>query len=81
MTRTGPVRWGFLGAGRIASRALAPAVRSVDGAVLHVAGARDLTRAEALGPVHAVTDYRHVLDDPDVEAVYISLTFPGSRPP
>lgn len=75
-----PVRWGFLGAGRIATRALAPAVRSAHNAVLHTVGARDVERAAALGPVRAVRGYDAVLADPDVEAVYISLTNEAHRP-
>ena len=71
---TEPVRWGFLGAGMIARVALAPAVHAADGAVLHAAGARDRDRAQALRPRWAYDRYEPVLDDPDVEAVYISLT-------
>jgi len=67
-----PVRWGFLGAGLIA-RVLAGAVEAADGAVLHAVGARDVERARALGPVQAHGSYDAVLDDPDVEAVYIAL--------
>jgi xylose dehydrogenase (NAD/NADP) len=67
------VRWGFLGAGFIAGRALAPAVHAADGAVLQMAAARDPARAAALGPVRAVADYGEVLAADDVDAVYISL--------
>lgn len=69
-----PVRWGFLGAGFIASRALAPAVHAAEGAVLHAVAARDADRARALGPAGPVTtSYADLLADPDVDAVYISL--------
>ncbi len=68
------IRWGFLGAGFIASRALAPAVHAADGSVLHSVAARDLRRAEGLEPVRACTEYADVLADPEVDAVYISLT-------
>jgi len=68
-----PVRWGFLGAGFIASRALAPAVHSVDAAELVGAAARDVDRAARLGPARAFADYRTVLDDPDVDVVYVAL--------
>ena len=71
---TEPVRWGFLGAGMIATAALGPAVAAAAGAVLQAAGARDLARARALGPVRAYDDYAAVLADPDVEAVYIALS-------
>ena len=71
---TSPVGWGFLGAGQIARAALAPAVHSADGAELAVAGARDLTRAEALGPhAAAYASYEEVVTDPRVEVVYVAL--------
>jgi xylose dehydrogenase (NAD/NADP) len=69
-----PVRWGFLGAGMIATNALAPAVHAADGAVLQAAAARDPARAAALGPVTAYGDYAALLADEAVEAVYLSLS-------
>ena len=69
-----PVRWGFLGAGRVATTALAPAVAAASGAVLQAVAARDLARARALGPATAYAEYAALLDDDAVEAVYLSLT-------
>jgi predicted dehydrogenase len=75
------VRFGFLGAGWIAGRALAPAVHAADGAVLQAVAARDAERAGALEPVGRVhPDYAALLDDPDVDVVYISLTNEAHRP-
>ena len=72
---TGPVRWGFLGAGFVASRALAPAVHASPEAQLRVVAARDVVRAATLEPlVRSTDDYDEVLRDDQVEAVYISLT-------
>lgn len=68
------VRWGFLGAGGIATRALAPAVHAATGATLQAVAARDLERAEALGPISAYDDYAALLADDEVDAVYISLS-------
>ncbi|MDP3711211.1 MAG: Gfo/Idh/MocA family oxidoreductase [Mycobacteriales bacterium] len=68
------VRWGFLGAGFVATKALAPAVHAADGAVLHAAAARDPARAAALGGAVTHPSYSSLLADPDVDAVYISLT-------
>lgn len=68
------IRWGFLGAGNIARTALAPAVHAAEGATLQAAAARDLARAEALGPATAYDDYDALLADADVDAVYISLS-------
>lgn len=74
-TGMSPVRWGFLGAGRIATNALAPAVHASDVANLHSVAARDIERAEALEPTaHSYTSYDQVIESDDVEAVYISLT-------
>ena len=69
-----PVRWGFLGAGGVATAALAPAVHAADGAVLHAAAARDADRAAALRPVTAYGSYDALLADDEVDAVYLSLT-------
>jgi len=66
------VRWGFLGAGTIAN-VLAQAVHAADGAVLQVAGARDVERARALRPVTAYGSYDEVVNSPDVDAVYVAL--------
>jgi predicted dehydrogenase len=66
-------RWGFLGAGMIAG-VLAKAVEAADGAVLQAVAARDPLRAEALRPRTSYDDYAAVLDDPDVDAVYVALS-------
>ena len=76
-----PVRFGFLGAGWIAHRALAPAVHAADGVRLQAVAARDAARAGELGPSgRAYADYRAVLDDPEVDVVYISLSNEAHRP-
>lgn len=67
------IRWGFLGAGNIATRALAPATHAAQGAVLAAVASRDPRRAEALGPQRVHANYRDLLADPDIDAVYISL--------
>jgi xylose dehydrogenase (NAD/NADP) len=71
---TEPVRWGFLGAGMIATTALGPAVAAASGAVLQAAAARDPARARALGPVTVHQDYSSLLADDAVEAVYVALS-------
>ena len=72
-----PIRWGFLGAGYIASRALGPAVHAATGAALQSVAARDGTRARALEPVgRTYDDYAAVCTDPDVDVVYVAL--PGN---
>jgi predicted dehydrogenase len=73
MTGSLAVRWGFLGAGFVASRGMAPAVHAASGATLQVVGARDPLRAATLEPARAVGSYEEVLAADDVDAVYISL--------
>jgi predicted dehydrogenase len=84
-----PVRWGFLGAGGIATKALGPAVRASYNGVLTGVAARDLGRAQALGeafgpatgsPVASYSSYDVLLADPGVEAVYVSLANDAHRP-
>ena len=67
-------RWGFLGAGWIATKALAPAVHAASGAVLQAVASRDEARSAALDPVTVHASYAALLADPDVDAVYISLS-------
>ena len=73
MTAPPPVRWGFLGAGFVATLGVAPVVRESPEAVLQVVAARDLDRARSLGPVRAVTSYDEVCHADDVDIVYLSL--------
>jgi D-xylose 1-dehydrogenase (NADP+, D-xylono-1,5-lactone-forming) len=67
------VGWGVLGAGWLVKQATAAAIHQADGARLVAAGARDRQRAESIGPDRAYDDYRAVIEDPGVEAVYIAL--------
>jgi D-xylose 1-dehydrogenase (NADP+, D-xylono-1,5-lactone-forming) len=73
VTTGAPVRWGFLGAGFVASRGVAPAVHAADGAALQVVAARDVDRARSLEPVRAVDSYAAVCTADDVDVVYLSL--------
>ncbi|MGE3180343.1 MAG: Gfo/Idh/MocA family protein [Phycisphaerae bacterium] len=67
-----PVRFGILGVGRIAVKAYVPAILAAPNAVLAAAASRDLSRAQAIHPQRAYDDYDALLDDPEVEAVYIA---------
>lgn len=68
------VRWGFIGAGYVASRAMAPAVHAASGAELYAVASRDAVRSAELEPVVVHESYRTLIDDPNIDAVYISLT-------
>lgn len=76
-----PVRWGLLGAGWIAREAIAPAIHTADGAVLQSVGARDVARAQSLEPAgRSYDDYAAVIEDEDVDAIYIALDNAGHEP-
>ena len=72
-----PVRWGILGTAGIAEGAFLPGLQDAgDGIALTVAS-RDGARAEAWasdqGVARGVQGYETVIEDPEVEAVYIPL--------
>ena len=67
------VKWGFLGAGAIAHSALAGAVHSSPNAELYAVASRDANRSWSLSPKVVFDSYEDLLNDPEVDAVYISL--------
>jgi predicted dehydrogenase len=68
------VNWGFLGAGYVASRGLAPAVHVSQGAHLYAVASRDEQRSATLEPERVHATYDSLLADERVDAVYISLS-------
>ena len=71
------LRWGVLGGSDIAAVAVIPAIQaSRNGRVVALAS-RDVTRAHALarllGVARVFSDYTALLNDPEVDAVYIPL--------
>ena len=68
------VNWGFLGAGFVASRGLAPAVHASSGAHLYAVASRDEKRSATLEPERVHATYDELLADDRVDAVYISLS-------
>ena len=68
------VRWGFIGAGYVASRAMAPAVHATPNASLYAVASRDQERSATLEPQVVHRSYQDLINDPMVDAVYISLT-------
>ncbi|SUZ32819.1 Glucose--fructose oxidoreductase [Roseibaca ekhonensis] len=71
------MRWGILGAAKIARTDLAPAMQLARGAELTALATRDASKAapfQALAPALRVhTSYEALLADPEVDAVYIPL--------
>jgi predicted dehydrogenase len=68
------VNWGFLGAGFVASRGLAPAVHTSHGANLYAVASREERRSATLEPERVHATYDDLLADERVDAVYISLS-------
>ena len=74
MEKIEKVRWGFIGAGGIAKRALFPAISKSNVGEIYAVASRDKTKALTISPNGIVyTSYDELLADPKVEAVYISL--------
>jgi predicted dehydrogenase len=68
------LRWGFIGAGGIAKRALYPAISKSSFGEIYAVASRDRDKAYTISPTGLVyTSYEELLADPKVEAVYISL--------
>lgn len=72
-----PVRWGILGAARIAEAKTIPAMKASTLCQLQAIGSRDIQKARAMadefGIAAAYGSYEEVINDPLVEAVYIAL--------
>jgi predicted dehydrogenase len=73
---TGNVRWGILGTAKIARILFLPSVREAGGEPAAVA-ARDRSRADQWAAVNgvarAVVGYENLIEDPEIDALYIPL--------
>lgn len=76
MDNKSAVKFGIIGCGVIAKR-FAKALGMVDGCELYAAAARELARAESfvseLGGIKAYGSYTQLINDPEVDVIYISL--------
>jgi 1,5-anhydro-D-fructose reductase (1,5-anhydro-D-mannitol-forming) len=76
MSETDRIGWGIAGLGRIAETEIAPAVTAAGNGTLAAVCSRDAGRARDFAARHGATsahdDYRAMLDDPAVDAVYIA---------
>ncbi|HEY0174486.1 MAG TPA: Gfo/Idh/MocA family oxidoreductase [Pyrinomonadaceae bacterium] len=70
------VRWGLVGCGDIARRRVAPALRDLGNCELVAVSRADAARAEAFAAEFGArrwhADWRDLVNDPEVEAVYIA---------
>lgn len=73
---TNPLRFGVLGTGRI-TRKVGPAIARTTGTELAAVASRDADRAAAWAAAHGAArcygSYAALLDDPDLDAVYVAL--------
>lgn len=72
-----PIRWGVLGAAKIAIQKVIPAMRASESGVVHAIASRSSDKAAevatALGIPNAYGSYEELLADEEVEAVYVPL--------
>ncbi|OIQ11009.1 Gfo/Idh/MocA family protein [Neomoorella thermoacetica] len=71
------IRFGILGAARIAHKKLLPAIRAAANADVLGLASRDQERAREIAEVHGIPriypSYEALLDDPEIDAIYIPL--------
>jgi len=82
MSSPRPLRWGILGAARIAGSALIPALRTVRSEVVAV-GCRDAARGAAYAASHHIPEvlsYEELVVRDDVDAIYNALPNHGHAP-
>ena len=67
-------KWGFVGAGMIAKKALYPAISRSNVGEIYAVASRDADKAMTISPKGKIyTDYDQLFADPEVDGVYISL--------
>ena len=79
MTSTAPIRWGILGPGDIA-KAFAGGVAGSRTGTLAALGARNPGKeglAQTFPGARILDGYQALLDEPDIDAVYIAIPHPG----
>ena len=73
----GNVRWGILGAARIAREWLCPAIHMSSRGHIEAIASRSVQKAQDLsrgyGTVRIIDNYESLLSDPDIDAIYIPL--------
>ncbi len=73
MPEQATINWGFIGAGGLATGTTANSLHNAGNATLYAAAASDESRARILSPKVAYDSYEKLIQDPNVDAVYISL--------
>lgn len=70
------IRWGFIGCGEVTEKKSGPAFNEVEGSCVVAVMSRNEERVKAYAKRHNIpkwyTDAQELVDDPDVNAVYIA---------
>lgn len=76
------LKWGFIGCGEVTEKKSGPAFNEVDGSMVEAVMSRSKEKARSYAERHGVhkwyTDAQELIDDPDVNAIYIA-TPPSSH--
>ncbi|MBR6076748.1 MAG: Gfo/Idh/MocA family oxidoreductase, partial [Paludibacteraceae bacterium] len=70
------IKWGFIGCGEVTEKKSGPAFSRVKGSQVEAVMSRDKAKAKSYAERHGIkkwyTDAQELIDDPDVNAVYIA---------
>lgn len=76
------IRWGFIGCGEVTEKKSGPAFAKAEGSAIHAVMSRDAEKARSYAERHNIgkwyTDAMELIEDPNVDAVYIA-TPPSSH--
>ncbi len=76
------IRWGFIGCGEVTEKKSGPAFAKANGSAIHAVMSRDADKARSYAERHGIgkwyTDAMELIEDPQVDAVYIA-TPPSSH--
>ncbi|MGN0221673.1 MAG: Gfo/Idh/MocA family protein, partial [Prevotella sp.] len=76
------IKWGFIGCGEVTEKKSGPAFSEVSGSMVEAVMSRSETKARKYAECHHIhkwyTDAQELIDDPDVNAIYIA-TPPSSH--
>ena len=76
------IRWGFIGCGEVTEKKSGPAFNEVEGSCVEAVMSRNEQRVKEYAKRHGIpkwyTDAQQLVDDPDVNAIYIA-TPPSSH--
>jgi predicted dehydrogenase len=76
------IKWGFIGCGEVTEKKSGPAFQEVEGSSVEAVMSRNETKARSYAERHQIrkwyTDAQELIDDPDINAIYIA-TPPSSH--